>query len=167
MTYAETILPEFDQEMAHTRKVLERVPEAKLDWRAHPKSNTIGWNANHLAETAGWVAGTLNQSSWDLAPVGGEPYQSPKLTSKQEILELFDKNAAAARKALAAATDEQMGQMWSLLQAGQPIITLPRAAVIRSFVMNHMIHHRAILCVYLRLNDIPVPGMYGPSGDES
>ncbi len=166
MSYGESILPEFDQEMASTRKVLERVPEDKLDWRAHPKSNTIGWNANHLAEIPGWVEGTLAELTWDMDPVGGERYQSPKLTTRQDILDLFDRNVAAARKALAAVKDEEMGKTWSLLEAGKPIVTMPRTAVMRGFVLNHIIHHRAHLCVYLRLNDIPVPGMYGPSGDE-
>jgi uncharacterized damage-inducible protein DinB len=166
MSYAQTILPEFDQEMASTRKVLERVPDDKLNWRAHPKSNTIGWVANHLAEMPGWVTPTLSQTTLDIAPVGGPQYQAPKLASRREIVEQFDKNVAAARQALAAATDSQMDQSWSLLKAGAPLFTMPRHAVIRSFVINHIIHHRAVLCVYLRLNDIPVPGMYGPSGDE-
>lgn len=166
MNYAETILPEFDQEMAKTRKVLERLPENKLDWKAHPKSNTIGWNANHLVELPGWIDGALTTPSWDIAPAGGESYQSPKLTTRQEILSLFDRNVATARKALAAAKDQEMTQPWSLLQAGKPIFTMPRATVIRGMILNHLIHHRAILCVYLRLNDIAVPGMYGPSGDE-
>ena len=166
MKYAETILPEFDQEMAKTRKVLERIPEDKLDWRAHPKSNTIGWNANHLAEMASWLEGTLTTPSFDVAPPGGQRYQSPKLKTRQEILDLFDRNVAAARKAITAVKDEAMTQQWSLLQGGKPIFTMPRAAVVRNVLLNHMIHHRAILCVYLRLNDIPVPGMYGPSGDE-
>jgi uncharacterized damage-inducible protein DinB len=166
MSYAEMILPEFDQEMANTRKVLERIPEEKLDWKAHPKSNTIGWNANHLAEIPGWVEGMLTKPSWDIAPVGGKPYQTPKLTSRREILEGFDRNVAAARKAIAVVKDETMGQQWSLLRAGTPFFTMPRAAVIRTFILNHLIHHRAILCVNLRLNNIPVPGMYGPSGDE-
>lgn len=165
MTYAELILPEFDQEMASTRKVLERLPEDKLEWRPHPKSNTIGWNANHLAEIPGWVQGTLTMPSWDVAPAEGESYKSPQLTSKKEILALFDQNVAAARQAIAKVKDEEMSQKWSLLKAGQPMFTMPRAAVIRSFVLNHAIHHRAILCLDLRLNDIPVPGMYGPSGD--
>jgi uncharacterized damage-inducible protein DinB len=166
MSYAETILPEFEQEMANTRKVLERIPEDKLDWRAHPKSNTIGWNANHLAEIPGWVAGTLSQASWDIAPAGGEPYQSPKLKTCREILALFDRNVAEARQAIQAVKDEDVKKMWSLLQAGQPLFTMPRSVVIRSFVLSHTIHHRAHLCVYLRLNDIPIPSMYGPSGDE-
>lgn len=166
MSYADTILPEFEHEMVNTRKVLERIPEDKLDWRAHPKSNTIGWNANHLVEIPGWVEGTLTKTSWDIAPAGGQQYQSPKLTSRREMLETFDRNVAAARKALAAAKDSEMGTSWSLLQGGKPIFTMPRAAVIRNFVLNHLIHHRAHLCAYLRMNDIPVPGMYGPSGDE-
>jgi len=166
MSYADSILPEFDQEMASTRKVLELLPEDKFQWQAHPKSNTIAWNANHLAEIPGWVAGTLSQPEWDIAPEGGERYQSPKLTTRQEILDLFDQNVVAARQALATVTDEAMGETWSLLEAGKPLFTMPRAAVIRSFVLNHAVHHRAILCVYLRLNDIQVPGMYGPSGDE-
>ncbi|MDR3632969.1 MAG: DinB family protein [Isosphaeraceae bacterium] len=166
MSYAETILPEFDQEMASTRKVLERIPEDKLDWRAHPKSNTIGWNANHLADLPNWLVLTFTTSSLDIAPVGGEPYKFPKGTTRQAILDTFDRNVAAAREALKAVKDEEVGQMWTLLQAGQPIFTMPRAVVVRSFVLNHIIHHRAHLCVYLRLNDIPVPGIYGPSGDE-
>ena len=166
MTYAETLLPEFDQEMANTRKVLERIPEDKLDWRAHPKSNTIGWNANHLADLVNWLAQALTRPSLDVAPVGGEPYPFPKLTSRRELLDLFDRNVAAARTAITALRDEAMAQMWTLLRAGQPIFTMPRAAVVRGVVLNHLIHHRAHLCVYLRLNGIPVPGMYGPSGDE-
>jgi uncharacterized damage-inducible protein DinB len=166
MSIAQSILPEFDHEMANTRKTLERVPDDKLDWQAHPKSRTIGWNANHLAEIPGWVEGTLTQDSWDVAPAGGAPYESPKLTSRKQILELFDKNVAAARKALAAVSDEALMKSWSLLAGGKPVFTLPRIGVIRGFVISHTIHHRAILCVYLRLNDIPVPSLYGPSGDE-
>lgn len=166
MNYASTITPDFDRETANTRKVLERVPEDKLDWQAHPEFKTIGWNANHLAEIPGWVEGVLTAPSWDIAPIGGEPYQSPKLTSRQGILDLFDRNVAAARKAIAAVPDDQMTQSWTLLNAGTPFFTLPRATMLRSFVLNHMIHHRAILCVYLRLNNISVPGMYNPSADE-
>src|SRR5262245_23600978 len=167
MSYAETILPEFDQEMASTRKVLEQVPDDKFDWKAHPKSHTIGWNANHLPEILDWVPMILTTPSWDFAPVGGKRYESPTLTTRKAVLELFDRNVAAARKAIAAVKDEDVGKMWSLLVGGESLFTMPRAAVIRSFVLNHTIHHRAILCVYLRLNDIAVPGMYGPSGDET
>jgi uncharacterized damage-inducible protein DinB len=166
MAYAEALLPEFDQEMANTRKVLERVPDDKLDWQAHPKSHTIGWNANHLADIPHWMVAVLTTTELDIAPVGGEPYASPKLTSRQAILDLFDKNVADARKALTEVKDGDVGSPWTLSQGGKPIFTLPRAAMIRGYILNHIIHHRAHLCVYLRLNDIPVPGMYGPSGDE-
>ncbi len=166
MSYAETILPEFDQEMANTRKVLERIPDDRLDWQAHPKSHTIGWNANHVADIPKWLEMVLTTPSLDIAPVGGEAYISPKLGSRREILDLFDRNVAAARKAIAAVKDADVGSPWTLAQAGNPIFTMPRSAVVRSMVLNHLMHHRAHLCVYLRLNDIPVPGMYGPSGDE-
>lgn len=165
MNDVEALLAEFDREVANTRKVLGCVPDNKFDWQPHPQSRTIGWNANHLAEILGWVEGWLAAPSWDFAPVGGEPYQPPKLTSRRELLGLFDRNVAAARTAIAAAKDEQMTQLWSLVQGGTPLLTLPRATVIRRFILNHLIHHRAILCVYLRMNDIAVPGMYDPVGD--
>lgn len=166
MSIAQSILPEFDHEMANTRKALERIPDDKLAWKAHPKSNTIGWVSGHLAEIPGWVEGTLKQDDWDINPVGGEPYQSPKPTSRKEVLDIFDKNVVAARKAIETTSDEAFMKEWSLLSAGKPLFTMPRIGVIRGFVLNHTIHHRAILCVYLRLNDIPVPALYGPSGDE-
>ena len=166
MTYAETVLPEFDQEMANTRKVLERIPEDKLDWQAHPKSHTIGWNANHVADLPNWLVVTLTKPSLDIAPVGGEKYDFPKLATRAAILELFDRNVAAARKAITEVKDEDVRALWTLSMAGNPLFTMPRSAVVRGVILNHIIHHRAHLCVYLRLNDIPVPGMYGPSGDE-
>lgn len=166
MSIGESILPEFDQEMANTRKVLECIPADKLDWQAHPKSNTIGWVANHLAETVGWVEGTLTEDTWDIRPEGGEPYQAPTLTKKDEILALFDENLTVARKRIEVTPDEEFAKSWSLLSAGETLMTMPKIGVIRTWVLNHTIHHRAHLCVYLRLNDVPVPGMYGPSGDE-
>ncbi len=166
MPYADSILPEFDQEMANTRKVLERVPEDKLDWKPHAKSHTIGWNANHLASLPDWAVQTLTKSELDIAPVGGPRFEMPNLRTRKEILDYFDRSVASARKAIAATPDAEVFKPWSLLSGGQKIFTMPRAAVVRGFVLNHIIHHRAILCVYLRLNDVPVPGMYGPSGDE-
>jgi uncharacterized damage-inducible protein DinB len=166
MSIAQSILPEFEQEMAGTRKVLERVPEDKLDWKAHPKSNTIGWVAAHLANIPHWVTFTLAEDSLDINPPGGEPYRTPPATNRSVVLENFDANVAAAKKAIAAAADAEFMKPWTLLSGGQAIFTMPKIAVIRSFVINHIIHHRAVLTVYLRLNDIPVPGLYGPSGDE-
>lgn len=166
MTIAESLLPEFDIEMAGTRKALERIPDEKLDWKAHEKSNTIGWVAAHLVEIVGWVEGALTQDAWDINPPDGEPYKTPQLASRQEILDLFDANVATARTRIAQTSDEQFGKPWSLLSGGETLLTMPKAAVIRTWVLNHTIHHRAHLCVYLRLNDIPVPALYGPSGDE-
>ena len=166
MSYAETLLSEFDQEMPNTRKVLERIPDDNLDWKPHPKSHTIGWNANHVADILNWLVLALTRPSLDVAPPDGPKYEFPVLTSRKAILDLFDRNVAAARKAITEAKDEDMGQPWTLSRAGQVFFTMPRSAVVRGTVLNHLIHHRAHLCVYLRLNDVPVPGMYGPSGDE-
>ena len=166
MSYADLVLPEFDQEMANTRKVIERVPDDKFDWKAHPKSNTIGWVANHLAEIPGWVEGTFQSLEWDMNPPDGQPYQSPALESTEQILKLFDENVASARRTIETITAEQLADVWSLTDNGKVLMSYPRSVVMRSFIFNHTVHHRAILCVYLRLNDIPVPGMYGPSGDE-
>ena len=166
MSLSQSLLPEFDHEMANTRKVLERIPEDKLTWKVHEKSNTIGWVGMHLADIPMWADVSLNQDSVDVAPPGGEHHRTPTPTSRQEILDAFDKNVAAARAAIAAATDEQFSKPWTLLAGGQVVFTLPRGAVLRSFVLNHNIHHRAHLCVYLRLNDVPVPALYGPSADE-
>lgn len=167
MTIAQSLLPEFDQEMAGTRKVLERVPDDKLDWKAHPKSNTIGWVATHLGNIPTWVGYTLHQDSLDVNPPGGTAMKATLGQSRQEILERFDKNVADARQDLAAADDAAFGKPWTLLSQGKEVFTLPKGAIVRTFVLNHMIHHRAHLCVYLRLNDIPVPGLYGPSADDA
>lgn len=166
MSIGENWLPEFDQEMASTRKVLERIPADKLNWKAHPKSNTIGWVGMHLADIPAWIEMTLKNDELDIAPPGGEPYSMPDADSVQSILERFDKNVASGRAALASARDADFPKPWSLLKGGAVLLTMPRIAVLRSFVFNHLIHHRAHLCVYLRLNDVPVPGMYGPSADD-
>lgn len=166
MTIAESILPEFDLEMAGTRKVLERIPDDKLDWKAHDKSNTIAWVASHLAEIVGWVEPTLTADEWDIHPEGEEPYRTTVLGSRQQILDNFDANVRTARERIASTSDEEFFKSWSLLSGGQTLMTMPKLAVIRTWVLNHSIHHRAHLCVYLRLNEIPVPALYGPSGDE-
>ena len=166
MPMTDALLPEFDHEMANTRKVLERVPEDRLDWRPHPKSWTMGALATHLATLPWWAVETLQRTELDIMP-GGKPGPSPaEVKSRSELLERFDKNVGAGRAALAGTADAAMFQSWTLLSNGQAIMTLPRAAVLRSFVLSHLIHHRAQLGVYLRLNDIPVPSIYGPSADE-
>jgi len=167
MKISESLLPEFDQEMANTRKVLERVPLNKSDWKPHAKSSSFGALATHLANMPDWAGLTLNSDSFDYAPPGAPPYETPKFATTDLLLAAFDKSVAEARSALAAADDSKMLAPWSLMAGGKTVMTLPRVAVVRSFVMNHSVHHRAQLGVYLRLNDIPVPALYGPSADES
>ena len=166
MAINQALLPEFDHEMANTRKTLERVPDDKLGWKPHEKSMTMGRLTGHLAELPGWVAATINQDSLDVAPVGAPPQQGVTAKSRQEALAMHDAKVAEGRAAIAAASDEQLMRPWTLLMGGKSIMTMPKIAVLRGFVMNHTIHHRAQLGVYLRLNDIPVPSIYGPSADE-
>ena len=162
MPLNQALLPEFDHEMENTRKSLERIPEGKFDWKPHQKSATLGQLATHLATINHWTEAIIGQDSFDVSTAPPQP----ALKSRQEILDAFDKNAASARKAISGATDEQFMKPWSLVSKGQTVFTLPRIGVVRSFVLNHTIHHRAQLGVYLRLNDVPVPSIYGPSADE-
>lgn len=166
MSLSKALLPEFDHEMANTRKTLERVPDDKFDWKPHEKSFAMGALAGHLANLPSWGSLTVGSDSFDLAP-GGQPVTQSPLSSGQDVLATFDKNVAATRAAIAGASDEELFKHWTLMSNGNTILTLPKIAVLRSFVMNHLIHHRAQLGVYLRLNDIPVPSIYGPSADES
>jgi uncharacterized damage-inducible protein DinB len=167
MTISEGLLPEFDQEMANTRKALERVPDDRLGWKPHEKSGTMGWLATHIAFIPHWTEVIVRQTEFDMAPPGSPPYVPPSAGSVEEILELFDKHVPAARAAIAGASDEELLKPWSLLSGGKPILTLPRIAALRGVIMNHLIHHRGQLTVYLRLNNVPVPALYGPSADEN
>jgi|SRR5581483_11717094 len=166
MKISEAILPEWDQEMANTRKTLERVPDDKRDWKPHPKSMSFGNLAIHLATMAGWAIDIMEKDSFDYAPVGAPPYTPPPLNTRQALLESFDQGIGKARAAIAKAGDDDFMKPWSLLAGGKVQMTMPRIAVLRTFVMNHCVHHRAQVGVYLRLNDIPVPSVYGPSADE-
>jgi uncharacterized damage-inducible protein DinB len=166
MAINQMMLPEFDLEMANTRKTLERVPDDKFEWKPHEKSMTLGGLATHLSNIPSWTKNTFEADELDLAPPGKEVPRLEQAKSTAEILETFDKNVASARAALESASDESFFGKWSLLYGGKAIFTLPRAAVMRGFVMNHLIHHRAQLGVYLRLLDVPVPSIYGPSADE-
>ena len=167
MRIGQAMIPEFDMEMAGTRKVLERVPDSLLDWRIHEKSNTVGWVANHLADIPKWTGMAIEHESFDVDPVEGKPYRTPKETTTAVILATFDKNVADARALLESVTDEVLLSPWSLLKRGEVLMTMPRLAVVRTWVLNHAIHHRGHLCVYLRVNNIPVPGLYGPSADDT
>jgi uncharacterized damage-inducible protein DinB len=162
----EALLSEFDYEANRTRKTLERVQEEKFDWKPHEKSMTLGRLSQHLAELPGWMVLILEHDSFDMAPPGAPPPKRARLNSRTELLDLFDKSVATARAAIAATTDDCLLKPWSLLSGGTTILTMPRIAVLRRFVVNHTVHHRGQLCVYLRLNNLPVPALYGPSADE-
>lgn len=166
MAIIDLLLPEFEKEMANTRGVLARIPDDKFEYKPHPKSGSMGWIVTHLANIPTWTGRAINANDFDVAPGGGPPLRTVPLASIQEVLDRFDRNVADARAALSKATDELLAEPWTLLSGGQKRFTLPRVQVIRSMVMNHSIHHRGQLTMYMRLNDIPVPGLYGPSADE-
>jgi hypothetical protein len=166
MSIAESVLPEFDHEMASTRKMLERVPEAAADWKPHEKSMSLGVLAAHVANLPTWGVMTMDRTELDLAPPGGVPFKMPGYGSQAGNLAAFDAAVIACRAALAAASDADFMTNWSLLNAGQVWMTMPRVVCIRSFLLNHLIHHRGQLSVYLRLQNVPLPGVYGPSADE-
>jgi uncharacterized damage-inducible protein DinB len=163
MTIAQSLLPEFDQEMATTRRVLERVPEDNLDFRPDPKSMTMARLAGHVAEMPGYAVATMTTPELDFA--AGD-YQPGEMTSREQILAIFDKLVADSRAAIAGASDEALMQNWSLKNNGEIFFTMPRVACLRGMVMNHLIHHRGQLSVYLRLTGAKVPSIYGPSADE-
>ncbi len=166
MSLSASLLPEFDQEMAKTRTTLERVPGEKFDWKPHERSFSFMELANHLARLPGWGAATLTTDSMDLDPEKGEFVPPPPAESPEGLLAVFDESVAEFRGALEGATDEDFMQPWTLLHGGEEIFSMPRIAVIRGFVLNHLFHHRGQLTVYLRLNELPVPALYGPSADE-
>ena len=164
MTIADLLLPEFDQEMATTRRVLERVPEDKFSWKPHAKSFSMGDLASHVANMVKWTNDTMNRREFDLASVTPEE-MNKAAKNRAELLAWFDTNVAAARAVLAK-PDADYFVPWSLKKGDTTLFTMPRYNCIRSFVLNHIVHHRAQLGVYLRMNDIPIPGAYGPSADE-
>jgi uncharacterized damage-inducible protein DinB len=156
---------EFAEEAAKTRRMLERVPWDKADWRPHPKSMPMGALASHVAQLAGFPALIVTTEGRDIAQPGGAAPARP--TSTAGLLEVFDRNAAASEKALGSARDADLQQTWTLRQGERVLLSLPRGVAARGMGIHHSIHHRAQLGVYLRLNDVPVPGMYGPSADEA
>ena len=162
---AQQTLNALDQIVSGCRATLEAVPDDHLDWRPHEKSWTLGALATHIAMLPNWTVATLTMSEFDIAPEGGDPPQNPELNSSAELVAALDQSAAAARETIEAASDEDFAGPWSLKVAGETRFTLPKAAVVRSFILDHLIHHRAQLGVYLRLLDVPVPQMFGPTAD--
>jgi uncharacterized damage-inducible protein DinB len=164
MAIRDALLPEFDHEMATTRTLLERVP-ADPSWQPHPKSMTLGRLAGHLAELPTWASGTIEGTGLDMNPPGAPPPVAKPFTTTANLVQTFDDHVKAARKAIEGVSDADLMVGWTLKNAGQTIFTLPRIVVLRTWVMNHMIHHRGQLSVYLRLKGVPLPSIYGPTAD--
>jgi uncharacterized damage-inducible protein DinB len=164
MSIAQSMLSEFDHEMASTRNTLARLPEDKVEYKPDPKSMSLGQLAGHIVEMVGWGTMTLQTESLNMEPGSHKPLI---LTSREQALTEFDKNCKTLRETLSATSDADMMKTWSLSMAGNTIFSMPRAAVMRTMIMNHIIHHRAQLTVYYRVNGVPVPALYGPSADES
>jgi uncharacterized damage-inducible protein DinB len=162
MTIKDALLTDYDHEMGTTRRLLERVPDDRLGWKPHPKSMTLGALAIHLSRIPKWAGTILNEPEFDLV---GPPPPVPDPASRAEILATFD-DVRKQTRAWMDKTDAEYQAPWTLKRGGQQVFSVPRVAAFRSFVLHHIIHHRGQLSLYLRLNDVPVPAIYGPSADE-
>lgn len=162
MNPIDAILMEMSQEAATTRRLLEIVPTQHLTWKPHVKSMTMGRLATHIAEIPGWVSTILDQDGFD---IGASNYTPQTAGSVAEILAMFDKNIPAAETAIRRQTMERLSAPWRITKRGQVIVEMPRMGVIRTLLLNHLIHHRGQLSVYLRLHDVPLPSIYGPTAD--
>ncbi|MEO7359439.1 MAG: DinB family protein [Gemmatimonadaceae bacterium] len=162
MRIVEMLQGEFTNEAAQTRKVLERIPFDKVDYKPHEKSMTLGKLAGHVADLTGWTGLVMTATELDL----GGGYVTPPFSSIEELLSMFDTHVEATKAALMAANDEELGVNWTLRAGSHVIMTMPRGQIVRGMCFNHIVHHRGQLTVYLRLIGVPVPGLYGPSADE-
>jgi uncharacterized damage-inducible protein DinB len=166
MTIAESLLPELDHEVGVTRRLLARVPDGRGEWKPHPKSMSLGQLAIHTVHLLTWGTMTLETTELDLDDPAVQAMGPGSFTTTADLVGRLDGNAARFRRALAAASDGELLVPWTLKQDGSAMFTMPRVSVLRSMVLNHAVHHRGQLSVYLRLLDVPLPGMYGPSADE-
>src|SRR5215467_4704972 len=163
MSITDGMLKELDQEAATTRRVLERVPEDKLTWKPHPKSMSLGRLSMHVAEINGMISEMSLEDSFDF----GSGRRGVEATSRAELLEVFDKGLARAKEIVAQTDDARARAEWSFMMGDKKMVSMPRRALFRSIMMNHLYHHRGQLSVYLRLLDVPVPSIYGPSADDN
>ena len=166
MNVAEAFLADFKMEMAKTRRMLECIPDDALDFQPHPKSMTLGRLAGHIAEMPDWGTNTAQLDELDVQPPAGDGYKPFEADTPARALEFFDRAVSEAAEAIGKVSDEAMHADWTLKANGHPLFTMPRISVLKSMILSHIIHHRAQLSVYLRMNDVAVPGMYGPSADE-
>src|SRR6266508_133715 len=166
MKLTDLFLDELDRETPRTRRALEQVPEGRPEWTPHPKSMPMGYLAALVASLPSWIVFIVNQDELDIRPPGGEAYAMPEWRTTADLLEIFDRGVAQAREALQNTSDEHLMKPWKFLVGGIVMAEDPRYIVLRDTVLSHLAHHRGQLTVYLRLNDKPVPAIYGPSADE-
>jgi uncharacterized damage-inducible protein DinB len=167
MKLTELFLEELEAEAPATRRVLERVPDGRTEWKPHPKSMPMGYLATLVATLPSWVTMTIQQDELDLNPIGKPKPTPATMATSRELVQAFDQAVAGAREALEGTTDEHLRTSWRLLVAGNVVMEQPRYVVIRDSALNHLAHHRGQLTVYLRLNDVAVPSVYGPTADEN
>ena len=165
MEITELFLAQLERETPSSLRVLQRVPEGKQDWKPHEKSMPMGYLAALVATMPSWIAMAITMDSLDLNPVGGSSYKRPEWKTRKDLTHLLDQSVAQAREALRGTSDEHLMTVWHLLSAGRAVSESPRHEVI-SDTFSHLGHHRGQLTVYLRLNGVPVPSVYGPTADE-
>jgi uncharacterized damage-inducible protein DinB len=165
MKITDVFKTQLEREAAITRRALENVPEGKPDWKPHPKSMPLGYLSSLVASMSGWIAMAINQDELDLQPQGGKPNAPPVLSTRRELLQSLEESVARSRDGLAGTNDEFLMTPWRLLVGGQVVMEAPRHVVIED-TFTHLAHHRGQLTVYLRLNDMKVPSIYGPTADE-
>jgi uncharacterized damage-inducible protein DinB len=166
MAINDALLPEYDHEMATTRRLLERVPEQHFAWKPHDRSMTLGQLAGHIANIPFWAGPILTAESFDLDDMPEDTRPRAPI-SREALVKEFDNKVTATRALIAGAGDPEMRARWTLKRGGAEMFSMPRIVALRSFVMNHSIHHRGQLSVYLRLQNVPLPPIYGPTADEA
>ncbi len=165
MTLKDWLLPEFDHEMAITRRLLDRIPEDAFAWKPHDKAYALGDLATHLARLPHWGTAILNYDKHDM---GGRNGQAPSdQTTRAGVIDLFDRNVTEVRRGLVNCNEADLAAPWTLLEGGRVVMSMPRASAFRSFLLSHVIHHRGQLSIYLRMQNVPLPPIYGPSADET
>jgi uncharacterized damage-inducible protein DinB len=166
MKLTDLFLDQLEKETESTRRTLERVPEGRNDWKPHEKSMLLGYLASLVAGMPGWISFMVNQDELDINSPAGVTFRPPIVSTRRELVQLLDESVAKAREALRNTTDEHLMTNWKFIVGGHRVSDLPRYVMIRDAVLSHLAHHRGQLTVYLRLNDAPVPSIYGPSADE-
>lgn len=166
MKLTDLFLADLEREVPASRRVLERIPDGRYDWRPHPKSMQMGYLSTLVATMPAWIDTMVNQDGLDFAPKDGSKYEARELRTSGDLVKALEEAVEKARAALKGTTDEHLMTSWKLLAGGHLISEIPRYIQIRDGALNHWAHHRGQLSVYLRLNDVPVPSIYGPTADE-